>query len=626
MVILRDGFCPAALYFAAFAALTYPLLFSFSSRFFTDGGDGLQNVWNLWWVNRAVLSFQSPWYTSYLHYPFGVSLFGHTLNAFNGFLGIVLLRLFSVVQTHNLIVILAFVLGGVNAFLLCRYVTGAYWPSLVGGAIFTFSSYHFAHAQGHLNLVSIEWIPLFLLLWYRLFEKPTVKIGIAAGITLFLVLLCDYYYLLYSAMAGALIAAWIIIVTNGRPLRTQMAYYGRALVAFTSTCIVTCGPLVLGLIFLNARDPFIGAHTESEFSLDLPALVIPGGRWRFADLTKAYWSRLPGNVNESSVDLGVSVVILLVYAWFNRSRLGGNKLTLWYLIAATFGVLSLGPTLHVWGQAWPVPLPYRLFRLLIPPLRLAGVPVRMVVMVFLSGGVIAAHALKLLQSEARSRRVAAGLILLLMVTEYLPYAIPQTPPDVPNYVIELKSKPGRGAVLDLASQFGSALYYETVYDKPAAFGYISRVPSSVIRKDAVLKAFIEDQNYEPLCHDYGIQYVVRPSGELVDLDVHGGCTSRPDAIAALDKIPDIKLPEGSFIKGAGPTIYHFTDGRKHAFPTWATFLEYGGAADISNVVVISDSDLAAIPEGPGLPVDEFKSALQNWKAVVAQWLPRIRRR
>jgi len=137
---------------------------------------------------------------------------------------------------------------------------------------------------------------------------------------------------------------------------------------------------------------------------------------------------------------------------------------------------------------------------------------------------------------------------------------------------------------------------------------------------------MEDQNYASLCHDYGIQYVVRPSGELVDLDVHGGCTSRPDAIAALDKIPDIKLPEGSFIKGAGPTIYHFTDGRKHAFPTWATFLEYGGAADISNVVVISDSDLAAIPEGPGLPVDEFKSALQNWKAVVAQWLPRIRRR
>jgi hypothetical protein len=247
-------------------------------------------------------------------------------------------------------------------------------------------------------------------------------------------------------------------------------------------------------------------------------------------------------------------------------------------------------------------------------------------MVFLSGGVIAAHALKLLQSETRSRRVAAGLILLLMVAEYLPYAIPQTPPDVPNYVSELKSKPGRGAVLDLASQFGSALYYETVYDKPAAFGYISRVPSSVIRKDAVLKTFIEDQNYEPLCHDYGIQYVVRPSGELVDLDPHGGCTVRPDAIAALDKIPDIKLPEGSFIKGTGPTIYHFTDGRKHVVPSWATFLEYGGAADISNVVVISDSDLAAVPEGPGLPVDEFKSALQNWKAIVAQWLPRHRRK
>jgi hypothetical protein len=50
-------------------------------------------------------------------------------------------------------------------------------------------------------------------------------------------------------------------------------------------------------------------------------------------------------------------------------------------------------------------------------------------------------------------------------------------------------------------------------------------------------------------------------------------------------------------------------------------VEYGGAADISNVVVISDSDLAPIPDGPALTVDEFKSALHNWEATIVQWLP-----
>ncbi|HEX5502266.1 MAG TPA: hypothetical protein VFW96_06560, partial [Thermomicrobiales bacterium] len=164
---------PALVYLAGFCLLTYPLIRAFPSAFFADEGDGLQNVWNLWWVNLALTRLHtSPWWTPLLHYPGGVSLVGQTLNPFDGFVAVALLPWLSLVETYNAIVVFSFVMGGVTAFWLARALGGAYWSSLVGGALFTFANYHFAHAQGHLQLVALEWLPLFLLCWQRLLVAP----------------------------------------------------------------------------------------------------------------------------------------------------------------------------------------------------------------------------------------------------------------------------------------------------------------------------------------------------------------------------------------------------------------------------------------------------------------------
>jgi hypothetical protein len=152
------------IYFVIFIIYTYPAILHFSSHFYADTGDGMQNVWNIWWVNKAITQLhQLPWYTRYLHYPFGVSLIGHTLNSFNGFIAIPLLNFLSLTQAYNAIVICSFVVGGFTMFLLARYQTKSYWASIIAGFIFTFSNYHFAHAGCHLQLVALEWIPLYLL-------------------------------------------------------------------------------------------------------------------------------------------------------------------------------------------------------------------------------------------------------------------------------------------------------------------------------------------------------------------------------------------------------------------------------------------------------------------------------
>jgi hypothetical protein len=104
----------------------------------------------MWWMQKAIIDLhQSPYFTTYLHYPYGTTLVAQTLHPFNGLVSL-FLPFLSVGQAYNVMVVAGFALGGWTAFLLCRKVSGSYWSSLVGGAVFTFSSYHFAHAEGAL--------------------------------------------------------------------------------------------------------------------------------------------------------------------------------------------------------------------------------------------------------------------------------------------------------------------------------------------------------------------------------------------------------------------------------------------------------------------------------------------
>ena len=61
------------------------------------------------------------------------------------------------------------------------------------------------------------------------------------------------------------------------------------------------------------------------------------------------------------------------------------------------------------------------------------------------------------------------------------------------------------------------------------------------------------------------------------------------------------LPPNLLIKGSGPAIYIVFNGQRWEFSDWPTYLAYGGAPDLSNVLVMRDDELAFIPLGPIVP-------------------------
>jgi hypothetical protein len=181
-----------------------------------------QNLWNLWWVREAVFSGQNPFYTYHLYFPEGASLYFHTLNLFNGLLAIPLLPFLSLTTVYNLIVLFSFALTGWGAYLLVSYLCRDRWGALIGSTLFAYSAYHIATMRGLLQLISLEWVPFFVLALLlagaspRLLSRENVpawllKRCLPAACALLLVTLVDWYYTLHVLMLAGLLVLYFLL-------------------------------------------------------------------------------------------------------------------------------------------------------------------------------------------------------------------------------------------------------------------------------------------------------------------------------------------------------------------------------------------------------------------------------
>ncbi|MGB8213647.1 MAG: hypothetical protein WCE68_08820 [Anaerolineales bacterium] len=512
--IIKHAIFPALFYFLAFCLLTYPLILAFFTHFYADKGDGLQNIWNLWWVDLAVHRpdlHPTIWYTNLLHWPAGVTLFGQTLNPFNGYLTVFLHKFLSLTATYNTIIIFSFVMGGVSMYWFTYTLTKSFWGSLMGGFIFTFSSYHFMHAQGQLQLASLEWLPLFILCWYWLLTKPHPVIAVGTAIVLWLVILCDYYYFFYCVLTAGFIFIWYAIINKDAWFSVRKKHF-LSLATFAVVAILLTEPIAGALLKSSQMDALLGVHDPARNSLNLLSLFIPGEYWLFSQWTQTFWSKITG-INENSVYLGIPVFVLLGYVWIKRKTLElpiKQQIYLWSVIIGFFFLLALGPALEIGGSIiWKKAMPYTLMVKAIPFLGLSGVPVRMVVMVVFGASVLSAIGFGELFRRFSQTKIFTLLLIVLLLFETLQKPQPATRIVVPGYITALAGLPSNGGVLDLVTTgLSLPLYYQTIHGKPITGGYVSRIPTSVYDQDGAISELVKDQNYGKLWGTYHIGYII----------------------------------------------------------------------------------------------------------------------
>jgi hypothetical protein len=517
-------------YLAMALVMTYPLAREFTRAIPGDGFDGWQNVWNLWWVKRALLvEGSSPYFTRMVDYPVGAFLYFHTLNIFNGLTFLPITLGGGPMLAYNVAALFSFVAGGYGAYLLGLQVISrapaaghlarhqAQVAAFLGGLVFVFSPYHMAHLLGHMQLISLEWLPFYALFTIRQLDNSvgwqtgglgkqaarkssaSSRLRYALISTLFLVLVaaCDWYYAFYMVLFTGLYWLWVVWHR-----RTWLApTLGVAAVGLFF--VLATSPVLVPLVRESTRADYMvpPAGSTERLSADLTAFLTPSelhplwGGWavRWAD-------RFTASTSERTVFAGYSVLVLGLVALVTRWRLA----RFWGVSALVFAALALGPVLHIagntqWGGIGPIPLPYALLQKVMPLLRISRSVSRFDVVVMLSLGILAAIGLNWLLSRAREKYynkvgswlMAAGALGVVAVEFWVapyPISVPETQPF--HYRLAQETEPF--AVMDIPMDWDrpANLLYQTVHQKPTVSGYTSRTnPMSPAWRTPVLQEF-----------------------------------------------------------------------------------------------------------------------------------------
>jgi len=341
-------------------------------------------VWSLRWWPYAIAHGLNPLYSAQIGAPAGYDLAWVTSIPPLALLAFPVTVLAGPVFSFNVLVIAAIPVSGWAAFVLCRRLTGRFWASLAGGAVYGFSAYEIDHVtSGQLNLAFAALLPLmaYLMLLWR-----DGDIGSRTFVALLGLAMAVQFYLFLETFAD-MTAVLVIGLAVGYALAGRP---GRKLIARLSLRVGIAYAIALALAIpflsyaLSHQPPGFSSRPESA-SLKLASLVVPwesqtfGLSWLAHAAAPLAGPDLDGYV---SIPLLAIAVALGVVAWRRR-------MTRFLLVIVVLLVIgALGPALHIdawsavgslpWGRVWSLPIARSAY------------PVRLMVFVFLALAVMTA--------------------------------------------------------------------------------------------------------------------------------------------------------------------------------------------------------------------------------------------
>lgn len=543
---------------AATLVFTWPLPARLATHLAGGAGDNFIFYWNLWWFRFALWRVpQWPFHTPLLFHPNGTSLAYHTTTLLGTVPGSVLGLVLPLPVAFNLIVLGCFLFAGAAMYALTRHVlsragfTGGPAAGLAffAAVAYSFAPFHLAHV-GHLNLLNVGVVPLVAWAFLRLEDGPTVRRALVLGACLAAAALADAYH----ALTGMLLVLTLAILgwrTGRRAAASSPASSPapsprkRLATVVAGSCVALAWPVWVPMLQYGTQAlADIQAGGANEYVADLVAWVLPSPFHPLWNIWLEHvYSHLSGNLAESVVFPTFTVWALAFVAW--RGRTGDARRWLW--VALVFGVLALGPFLHVGGRDAIEFGDGRFLRVPLPKGLLDNLPL-------LSGargasrfasGVQMALVLAATLGLARWAQVAnppaaprwgrIGIALALAGFECAAWPLPTTRIDIPAAYVTLAADAalrGRhGALLEIPPvHAGDKVYqlYQTVHGLPLLGGRLARVPRTGydrLHRDAFLDRL---QSREPWGMNEGKLSLAGLDSLGVDyVMLHRGLTANP---------------------------------------------------------------------------------------------------
>ncbi|MGB8684706.1 MAG: hypothetical protein WCD12_17625 [Candidatus Binatus sp.] len=397
-----------AIYFAIAVLLLDRGLVGHPGYYIGRDTDPPQTMWFFNWWRFSLAHGLNPFVSDWVWAPLGSNLAWATFVPLPAWFSIPLQVTVGEPATYNLIITLALPLAAFSAFLLCRHVTRAFWPSVLGGYIFGFSSYMLGEVLVHLDLVSVFPVPLIALLTLKKLdgEISARRFALLLAALLTMQFLCFPELFATITIVGGF-ALLLGLALFGQDLRTRLIGLIPPAIA---GCAITAGLLSPYLFYMLARGfPHSPIWKPGTYSADLLAFVVPTetvmlGTARLAGgITQTFQS----DIYENGAYLGIAIIFFIeVFRRRYWREPVGKFLTLMFVVLV---IAAMGPSLHIAGQQgfW---MPWAIVGRL--PLISVALPVRFMLYAFLVVAIMIAIWFAASPARPLTKRMAAAVILL----------------------------------------------------------------------------------------------------------------------------------------------------------------------------------------------------------------------
>lgn len=491
-----------------FGALTVlllaPLALNPGSVARLDNADAQFLIWNVAWVARTAIVDPLHVFDANIFHPHRWTLAYSESNLGAGLAAIpVYWATRNPYAAHNFVTLLSFVLGGTAMYYLVRHLAADRRAAAISGIAFAFTPYVFSHLP-HIHLLMTAGLPLGMLAFHRVAERPTAGRGAVLGLVMAgQAVFCGYYAVFVGLTVGFAVVTVAVMDRRFTDVRYWTALAAAALVA-----VAMALPLFLPYMRLQRATGFARPLDEArQWSADWRSYLASSAyahRWLLPLIGSWREVLFPGFVASAFGLAG------LVVAWIA----GGRRRR----IAVLYGGLAV---VAVWASFGPAAGLYSLLYSTVPAFSLMRAASRFGLIVAFAlcvmVGIAVAALLATVEGRSRAHRVRGWVATLavaaLAVLELMtPLTFSPVPPVETAYRM-LATLPA-GPVIELpfysnryAADRVRYMLNSTAHWMPLVNGYSSHTPRDFLEKTPILGGFPSRESFRVLEKDR-VRYAV----------------------------------------------------------------------------------------------------------------------
>lgn len=480
-----------ASYIALAIVLTYPLVLHLTTHVPGRGTDDPALTWNLWWMKFALFNQETtPLYSNFVYFPIGVNFVAYTSTFLNAVLALPLQFVFGVIVAQNLYTWFALAMSGYGAFLLTREMLSRCkfsndLAAALAGAFYAFGAWHVSYvAAGHFMLLSNQWIPLLMLMLFRLDRTKTrARDGFLAGLFFVCAAWTELTFIPFVSLLTGFYFVYLVLARRdvfGNKMQRR-ALFTNGMV-FAAVVVSGIAPLALNIFSDTLHYGYYlapGLGRVQIFSAEPISFFLPS----FQHPVLGEWADAVTQANTSYAFIGWAALTLAILGMVAARRV--QEARFWGVLALFFALVLLGATLIVNATDTGIPMPFALLRQL-PFVNANRYPVRFNVLLMLSlAPLIAYGAAWLLQKQWG--KIALGALSVVLLFEQLVLPIPLSDLRAGPVFQAIRNEPGDFTVMDLPLGWRNSVaiqgaidfraqFLQTIHQKRLLGGLTSRNP------------------------------------------------------------------------------------------------------------------------------------------------------